>query len=141
MKEVQYTKPEYKIWLQMRQRCNNPKCRVYKFYGGRGIKVCKRWDTFKNFLEDIGSRPEGNFSIDRIDVDGDYEPNNCRWTTQKTQVRNRRCYNKYGYKGIRKKGNIFQARITNDYKEIYLGSFKTLAEAINARKEAEKLYV
>lgn len=141
MSEVQYTKPEYHIWLQMRQRCNNPKCRVYKFYGGRGIKVCKRWDMFKNFLEDMGSRPEGNYSIDRIDVDGDYEPNNCRWTTQKVQVRNRRCYNKYGCKGIRKKGNIFQARITNDYKEIYLGSFQTLAEAVKARKEAEKLYV
>lgn len=141
MSEVQYTKPEYKIWLQMRQRCNNSKCRVYKFYGGRGIKVCKKWDTFKNFLEDMGSRPEGNYSIDRIDVNGDYEPSNCRWTTQKTQVRNRRCYNKLGYAGIRQKGNTFQARITVDYKELYLGAFKTVEEAINARKEAEKLYV
>ena len=135
-----YKTPEYSIWLQMRQRCNNPNCKAYRLYGKRGIKVCKRWDSYKNFIKDMGKRPSKKYSIDRIDTNGNYEPENCRWSTQKTQVKNRRCYNKFGHAGIRKKGNTFQARITDNYKEIYLGSFRTLEDAIKARKEAEKIY-
>lgn len=140
MNEINYKQPEYAIWLQMRQRCNNPKCRVYKYYGGRGIKVCESWDSFSKFLEDMGKRPDGDFSIDRINVDGDYEPANCRWANRTTQITNRRCYNKLGYAGLRKKGNTYQARITVDYKEIYIGAFRTIEDAIKARKEAEKKY-
>ena len=133
--------PEYWVWVAMRSRCNCPTCNAYKHYGGRGIKVCKRWDSFENFIKDMGFRPSDNHSIDRIDVNGDYEPNNCRWATQLTQVLNRReIPNKNGFRGIRKKCNVYQARITVNYKEIYLGTFRTLQEAINARKEAEKKY-
>lgn len=133
--------PEYYVWVAMRQRCRNPKCRIYKHYGGRGIKICKRWEKFENFFEDMGRRPEGKYSLDRIDVNGDYEPSNCRWATQLQQVLNRRdISNPLGHKGVRKLYNCYQARITVNYKEIYLGNFKTLKEAVEARKNAEIKY-
>lgn len=80
---------EYLVWVNMRQRCNNPNRPDWKHYGGRGISVCERWNVFENFLEDMGLAPLG-YSIDRIDVDGNYEFRNCRWATSSEQVRNRR---------------------------------------------------
>ena len=79
----------YNIWTGMRQRCGDPNCKLYKWYGGRGIKVCDRWDDFKNFLMDMGKRPEG-YSIDREDNDGNYTPDNCRWVSREINMRNRR---------------------------------------------------
>src|SRR5208283_883530 len=78
--------PGYRTWVGMRQRCRNPKSRNYPRYGGRGIKICKRWDSFQTFLDDMGPKPKG-LSIDRIDNDGHYEPANCRWATAAEQVR------------------------------------------------------
>ena len=80
--------PEYRIWKQMRIRCNNSTVPEWKNYGGRGIKVCKRWETYTNFLMDMGRRPSKNYSLNRIDNDGDYEPINCEWSTRKQQARN-----------------------------------------------------
>lgn len=81
---------EYEIWNQMIQRCNNPRTKSWKNYGGRGISVCERWRTFENFLADMGRRLTPNLSIDRINNDGDYEPSNCRWATRAEQNRNQR---------------------------------------------------
>lgn len=82
--------PVYNAWQSMRARCNNPNIKRYEDYGGRGIKVCKRWDEFSKFLEDMGDRPSANHSIDRIDNNGNYTPKNCRWSLPKAQSRNRR---------------------------------------------------
>lgn len=80
----------YNSWQSMKYRCLNPNSRGYEHYGGRGITICDRWlNSFQNFLEDMGERPLGT-SIDRIDVNGNYEPSNCKWSTHKQQNNNRR---------------------------------------------------
>ncbi len=80
--------PTNLIWQGIRSRCNNPNVRSYKNYGGRGISVCNRWDSFENFLEDMGERPSG-MQIDRIDNNGNYEPANCRWVTNYENQQNK----------------------------------------------------
>lgn len=80
----------YRAWCDMKQRCYNPKNWAYKYYGGRGIKVCEEWkNSFLTFAKDMGEHPEG-MSLDRIDNDGDYCKSNCRWATKKEQMNNKR---------------------------------------------------
>lgn len=82
--------PTYTSWRGMRNRCSNPNAAHWLDYGGRGIKVCERWQSsFELFLEDMGERPEG-MTLDRIDNDGNYELVNCKWSTQSEQVKNQR---------------------------------------------------
>lgn len=88
-KHGRYRTETYKIWAGMKSRCLRKKHESYKNYGGRGIKVCKRWMKFENFLADMGERPRG-LSIDRINVSGNYERKNCRWATAKEQANNKR---------------------------------------------------
>lgn len=80
----------FKIWTGVRKRCTNPKCKSYHNYGGRGITISPKWDNFINFYNDMKEGYADDLSLDRIDHNGNYEPGNCRWATQKTQNRNRR---------------------------------------------------
>ena len=82
--------PEYSVWKSVRNRCNNPKNEHYQWYGARGIKVCERWDSYENFIADMGPRPSNKHSIERVNNDGNYEPANCKWATKLEQSRNRR---------------------------------------------------
>lgn len=81
--------PTYQTWVSMRQRCNNTNSPDYPNYGGRGIKICPSWDSFPQFLSDMGERPKGT-SLDRIDFNGDYCKENCRWASPKLQALNTR---------------------------------------------------
>lgn len=83
--------PEHRAWMAMRRRCNSPSDKRYEYYGGRGIRVCAEWDAdFNAFYRDVGQRPSPNHSLDRIDVNGNYEPGNVRWATKIQQAQNKR---------------------------------------------------
>ena len=93
---------EYRCYTSIKTRCYNKNCPPYHNYGGRGIKMCDRWlgpDGFVNFLADMGERPRDDYSLDRIDNDGDYSPENCRWTDKRTQGNNRRTNKLLSYAG------------------------------------------
>lgn len=91
----------HRIWANMKQRCNNPNNTHYKWYGGRGIQVCERWNQFLNFVADMGPRPTSAHTIDRIDNEKNYSPENCRWATRKQQGANRRGLHILEYNGER----------------------------------------
>lgn len=79
----------HRSWVSVRQRCLNPRAQAYKNYGGRGIKICRRWRKFESFAADMGPMPDG-FMLDRIDNNKDYEPSNCRWVSFAESNRNKR---------------------------------------------------
>ena len=101
---------EYKCWKNMIARCVDPRCETFKYYGARGISVCKRWLTsFDNFYADMGPRPAPNLSLDRKDNDGNYEPRNCRWATKAQQTKSSRppvCKPKTGMMPLRQMAKI-----------------------------------
>lgn len=136
--------PTYTSWESMRDRCASKNKQKYPKYAGRGISVCGRWEnSFENFLEDMGERPEGT-SLDRIDVNGDYTPENCRWVCQSIQSFNQkvRKNNSSGRAGVRwsDRENKWVARITKDYKDICLYYGDDFFEACCARASAELDY-
>lgn len=91
--------PEYQAWLGMSKRCENRKSRSWPHYGGRGITVCDRWrNSYAAFLADVGRRPSSRHSLDRINVNGNYEPDNVRWASSQEQIRNRRPFQSKGWR-------------------------------------------
>lgn len=83
--------PTYKSWLKMKERCYNPNQDGYEYYGGRGIEICDAWRfSFEQFLADMGERIDRALTLDRVNPDGNYEPENCRWATAKEQAGNKR---------------------------------------------------
>jgi hypothetical protein len=92
--------PEYVVWIKMKHRCFNPKNKDFHHYGGRGITVCERWlHSFENFINDIGWRPDSTYSIERINVNGNYCPENCKWILKTLQNRNTRASKYIEYSG------------------------------------------
>lgn len=135
--------PERTAWSLMRGRCKNPNNKKYKDYGARGISVCERWDkSFKSFFDDMGPRPSPNHSIDRIDVNGNYEPSNCRWATVIEQARNKRpqARSASGVSGVIKTPDGWRVTIGANGKRISLGSYRDIADAISARRRGEVEY-
>lgn len=136
----------YKIWQGLRQRCNNPNDKSYKAYGGRGIKVCEEWDkdsaAFVRWALENGYAD--NLSIDRIDVDGDYCPENCHWATPTEQSRNKRVQksSKTGINGVHyePERHKYRAVIYIANKRIDLGRYETIEQAAEERRKAELKY-
>ena len=130
----------YRIWANIKNRTLNPKNKQYNDYGGRGITICEEWKndfmSFYNWAMENGYEENKGLSIDRIDNEGNYCPENCRWTTQTIQSRNTRIHktNKSGYRGVSyfKGGYRYTAQIYVNNKSIYLGYFLTPLEAATA---------
>ena len=110
--------PTYITWDKMKTRCNNPNHERYKDYGGKGIKVCVRWNSFVNFLKDMGERPEGK-TLDRIDTTKGYSKSNCRWATIKQQMRNRNNTLMFTYEGKTKPLKEWAEEIGSPYMTLY----------------------
>ncbi len=89
----------HSVWRDMRNRCSNPRHQAYSCYGGRGILVCSRWDSFEAFVEDVGDRPSDRHQLDRIDNDGHYNPGNVRWVVCQANNRNKRNNVKVSWRG------------------------------------------
>ncbi|MGS0480035.1 hypothetical protein [Bacillus mycoides] len=135
--------PEYSAIISIIGRCENPKNPEYKNYGGRGITVCERWRKSPGlFVEDMGERPSPNHSIDRIDVNGNYEPSNCRWATLSEQGHNKRVSERSstGVTGVGydKKLKKYRAYIRVKGKDYRSKRFDSIEDAIQARKELEE---
>lgn len=113
------TTPEYRAWSGIKSRCNTPSHKYYPHYGGRGIKVCARWDSFQKFFDDMGPRPSSRHSIDRIDNNGNYSPKNCRWATPKEQALNTRRAKFALYRGKQRPLMEIAAICGLSYKTIY----------------------
>jgi len=137
-----FDNPLYGVWNSMKSRCTNPNRNVFHLYGGRGIRVCSRWQLFCNFLSDMGHTYRPGLTLDRIDGNGGYDPTNCRWATPRVQAFNRRVQarNRSGHKGVFIRDNKFRATIRIDGILHQLGTFSTLDEAIDARYRAERHY-
>lgn len=129
--------PLKSVYYNMLARCNNKNYWKYDRYGGRGIRVCSRWDGkdgFINFINDMGERPTPKHQLDRIDTNRNYEPSNCRWVTKYEQMANISTNNDFVGVGWHKQRQKWRARIKVNGKDISLGLYKDKQEAIKARQ-------
>lgn len=136
---------EYRSWRNMIERCTNPENSCYEYYGGRGIKVCERWlgqAGLKHFIEDMGNRPDG-MTLDRVDVNGDYTPENCRWADHTTQSYNRRAQKHSteftGVSRVFHHGRYYFAAHISKNGSAAQKRFLTVEEAVAWRKEMEAI--
>lgn len=121
------TWPEYKTWLRMKSRCANKNSKDYKYYGGRGIVICERWlDGFSNFIADMGRLPSPEYSIERIDVNGNYDPSNCKWIETSLQKRNTRRTNMVSWNG--------KSACLKEWSEIFGIGYSTLSARFHRLK-------
>jgi hypothetical protein len=136
--------PEYSSWVNIKGRMLSEVHRDYPQYGGRGLKLYEPWDEFENFLADMGPSPGRGYSVERVDVNDGYNPDNCIWATQDVQSKNqrRRKNNTSGFNGVSwdSKRGEWQVTISVDYKSISLGRYDNIEDAVAARKAGDKLY-
>jgi hypothetical protein len=136
---------EYRSWAHMHQRCSNPTDHSYPDYGGRGIQVCARWQSLELFLADMGPRPGRDYSIERIDVDGNYAPENCIWGTAQEQARNKRTSIWIEHGGERlhikewaERTGICRATLRYRYVKMKWSAERTLTTPLRARQPIKK---
>lgn len=127
--------PEYRVWRGMRTRCYYENTPQYKNYGGRGIKVCNRWkESFENFYEDMGDKPTPKHQLDRIDNDGNYEPNNCRWVTPSENALNKEHKSgTLGIKNVYKDSDSYYTQVKRQGKT-RVSSYTTLENALKLKE-------